>query len=125
MVLVDKYEFFQKDDLETPDSGRTPTTGKIVVEWTRHNGAECARIAPDDISNFGNYLGGNYNGRMKMYFRNGYVWDTLLKAEPAWRRKIYDALKRYVDSGYEELPGEQSEMSRAARLLDDEMMYEI
>jgi len=39
---------------------------------------------------------------------------------------IYEELNKYVDSGYEELPGEhQSEMSRAARLLDDEMQYEI
>lgn len=35
-------------------------------------------------------------------------------------------IKRYVDSDGEDLPGEhQSELSRAARLLDDDMMYEI
>ena len=126
MVLVDKIELFHKEDLETPETIRTPETGKIVVEWTRRNGSNCARIVPDSVENYGSYLGGNYFGRMKIYFRNGYVWDTLLKNEDQWRKMIYDSLKHYVDSGYVDLPGEyQSEMSRAARLLDDEMQYEI
>ena len=126
MVLVDKVEFFERDGSGRPASTRTPETGKIVVEWTYHNGAHCARIAPDRLENNGNYLGGNFYGRMKLYFRNGYVWDTPLKPEDEWRKMIYESLKRYVDSGYEELPGDyQSEMSRAARLLDDEMQYEI
>ncbi len=126
MVLVDKIELFHREDLNTPDTIRTPETGKIVVEWTMRNGAYCARIVPDQVENYGSYLGGNYFGRMKLHFRNGYVWDTLLKREDEWRKKIYDALKRYVDSGYNALPGDyQSEMSRAARLLDDEMQYEI
>ena len=126
MILVNKIVFFHKNDLNTPDSTKTPETGKIVVEWAKHGRDYCARIVPDRIENFGNYLGGNFYGRMKIYFRNGYVWDTLLKPEDEWRKMIYESLKRYVDSGYEELPGEnQSEMSRAARLLDDEMQYEI
>lgn len=126
MVLVDKVELFQKHDMQRVDTTRTPETGKIVVDWQRINGSYCARIAADKPENPGSYLGGNFFGRMKIYFRNGYVWDTALKAEDEWRRKIYDALKRYVDSGYKDLPGNPpSEMSLAARLLDDEMQYEI
>jgi hypothetical protein len=126
MVLVSLIELYQKDHLNEPETIRTPETGKIVVDWQRINGAYCARIAADKPENPGNYLGGNFYGRMKLYFRNGYVWDTVLKAEDEWRKMIYDALKRYIDSGYKDLPGEyQSEMSRAARLLDDEMQYEI
>ena len=126
MVLVDKVELFNREDLDTPETIRTPETGKIVVEWLRRNGAYCARIAPDRVENYGSYLGGNFFGRMKIYFRNGYVWDTPLKREDGWRKMIYDSLKRYIDSGYKDLPGEYpSEMSRAARLLDDEMQYEI
>lgn len=126
MILVNKIELFQKDNLQMVDITRTPATGKIVIEWIRHNGAYCTRIAPDRVENAGSYLAGNYFGRMKIYFRNGYVWDTALKPEDEWRKMIYDSLKRYIDSGYEDLPGEyQSEMSRAARLLDDEMQYEI
>lgn len=126
MVLVDRIELFHKDNMQRVDTTRTPQTGKIVIEWTRHNGAYCTRIVPDRIENSGSYLGGNYFGRMKIYFRNGYVWDVALKAEDEWRKMIYDSLKRYIDSGYTDLPGEyQSEMSRAARLLDDEMQYEI
>lgn len=126
MILVNKIVFFHKNDLETPDTTKTPETGKIVVEWKKHGCDYCARIVPDRLENFGNYLGGKFFGRMKIYFRNGYVWDTLLKPEEEWCKMIYEELKRYVDSGYEELPGNpQSEMSRAARLLDDEMQYEI
>lgn len=126
MVLVNKIELFQKDNLQRVDTTRTPETGKIVIEWKRHNGADCTRICADKLENPGSYLGGNFFGRMKIYFRNGYVWDTALKPEDEWRKMIYDSLKRYIDSGYEDLPGEyQSEMSRAARLLDDEMQYEI
>ena len=126
MVLVNKIELFHKEDLETPETIRTPETGKIVVEWVRHNGAYCTRIVPDRTECYGCYLAGNFFGRMKIHFRNGYVWDTLLKPEDEWRRMIYESLKRYIDSGYVDLPGEtQSEMSRAARLLDDEMQYEI
>lgn len=126
MVLVDKIELFHKEDLERVDTTRTPETGKIVIEWKLHNGAYCTRIVPDRVENCGSYLGGNYFGRMKLHFRNGYVWDTPLKTEETWRKMIYESLKRYIDSGYNELPGEyQSEMSKAARLLDDEMQYEI
>lgn len=126
MVLVDKIELFYKGNMQRLDTTRTPETGKIVVEWTLHNGAYCARIVPDRLENSGSYLGGNYFGRMKLHFRNGYVWDTALKPEEEWRKMIYEQLKRYIDSGYNVLPGEkQSEMSRAARLLDDEMQYEI
>lgn len=126
MVLVNKVELFPKNNLQRVDTTRTPETGKIVIEWKLHNGAYCTRIAADRVENSGSYLGGNYFGRMKIYFRNGYVWDTALKAEDEWRKMIYDSLKRYIDSNYEDLPGDyQSEMSRAARLLDDEMQYEI
>lgn len=126
MVLVDKVELFNKTNLKRVDTTRIPETGKIVIQWTRHNGADCTRIAADQVENPGSYLGGIYFGRMKIYFRNGYVWDTALKAEDEWRKMIYESLKRYIDSGYVDLPGEyQSEMSRAARLLDDEMQYEI
>jgi len=126
MVLVDKVELFNRNNLEIPDTTRIPETGKIVVEWKRHNGADCTRICVDKLENAGSYLGGQFFGRMKIYFRNGEVWDTPLKAEPEWRKMIYDSLKRYIDSGYRILPGEcQSEMSHAARLLDDEMQYEI
>lgn len=126
MVLVDKVELFMKDRLDQVDTTRTPETGKIVVEWKRHNGADCARICADKLENPGSYLGGNFFGRMKIHFRNGYVWDTPLKANDEWRKMIYESLKCYIDSGYVNLPGEyESEMSRAARLLDDEMIYEI
>ena len=80
----------------------------------------------DSPESDGCFLTGRYFKRLKIYFENGYVWDTELKPEDAWRRAIYDELKKYVESGYRVLPGEyQSDMSRAARLLDDEMQYEI
>lgn len=86
----------------------------------------CAAIRLDSPESDVYFLTGKYFKRLKIYFENGYVWDTELKPEDAWRRMIYDELKKYVDSGYEDLPGGyQSDMSCAARLLDDEMQYEI
>ena len=98
MVLVDKIELFEKDNLQRVDTTRTPETGKIVIEWKLHNGAYCTRICADKLENPGSYLGGNFFGRMKLYFRNGYVWDTALKPEEEWRKMIYESLKRYIDS---------------------------
>ena len=102
-------------------------TGHIYVEWeTLEDDLICAAIRLDSPDSDGYFLSGRYFKRLKVYFENGYVWDTELKPEDAWRRMIYDELKKYVDSGYSVLPGEyQSDMSRAARLLDDEMQYEI
>ena len=126
MVLVDKIELFHKNDLETPDTIRRPETGKIVVEWVRRNGAYCARIVPDRVENFGSYLGGNCFGRMKLYFRNGHIWDTALKPEDEWRKMIYETLKCYIDSGYNRLPGvEQTSLEKAAELLDNDEFEDI
>ena len=128
MIKVTKVEFFL-DNNEPPDPCRTMKcrTGHIYVEWeTLDDDLICAAIRLDSPDSDGYFLTGRYFKRLKVYFENGYVWDTELKPEDAWRRMIYDELKKYVDSGYEVLPGEyQSEMSRAARLLDDEMQYEI
>ena len=128
MIKVTKVEFFL-DNNEPPDPCRTMKcrTGHIYVEWeTLEDDLICAAIRLDSPDSDGYFLTGRYFKRLKVYFENGYVWDTELKPEDAWRRMIYDELKKYVDSGYEVLPGEyQSEMSRAARLLDDEMQYEI
>ena len=128
MIKVTKVEFFL-DNNEPPDPCRTMKcrTGHIYVEWeTLDDDLICAAIRLDSPDSDGYFLTGRYFKRLKVYFENGYVWDTELKPEDAWRRKIYDELKKYVDSGYEDLPGGyQSEMSRAARLLDDEMQYEI
>ena len=87
----------------------------------------CAELRVGNRNAVGRYFTGRYYKRIKMYFENGYVWDTLLKEDDEWRRMIYEELQRYVDSDYNDLPGEehQSEMSRAARLLDDDMVYEI
>lgn len=128
MVKVTKVEFFL-DNNEPPDPCLTKRcrSGHIYVEWeTFEYDIVCAVIRMNSPDSDGYFLTGRYFKRMKIYFENGYVWDTELKPEDAWRRAIYDELKKYVDSGYEDLPGGyQSEMSRAARLLDDEMQYEI
>ena len=128
MIKVTKVEFFL-DNSEPPDPCRTMKcrTGHIYVEWeTLEDDIVSAAIRLDSPDSDGYFLTGRYFKRLKVYFENGYVWDTELKPEDAWRRMIYDELKKYVDSGYEDLPGGyQSEMSRAARLLDDEMQYEI
>ena len=128
MIKVTKVEFFL-DNNEPPDPCRTMKcrTGHIYVEWeTLDDDLICAAIRLDSPDSDGYFLTGRYFKRLKVYFENGYVWDTELRPEDAWRRMIYDELKKYVDSGYRVLPGGyQSEMSRAARLLDDEMQYEI
>ena len=128
MIKIIKVEFFL-DNNEPPDPCLTKQcrTGHIYVEWeTFDDDLVCCSIRMDSPDSCGYFLTGRYFKRLKIYFENGYVWDTELKPEDSWRRMIYDELKKYVDSGYRVLPDEyQSDMSRAARLLDDEMQYEI
>ena len=128
MIKVTKVEFFL-DNNEPPDPCETKQcpSGRIYVEWEMYEyDLVCAAIKLDSPESNGYILTGRYFKRMKVYFENGYVWDTELRPEAAWRRMIYDELKKYIDSGYKDLPGGyQSEMSRAACLLDDEMQYEI
>ena len=130
MIKVTKVEFFTNDIHGEPvDLNRTKQCpfGHIYVEWDLYeDDIRCALLRVNSPEAEGYYLTGRYFKRAKFYFENGYIWDTELKPEDEWRRKIYEELKKYVDSGYEDLPGEhQSELSRAARLLDDDMMYEI
>ena len=128
MIKVTKVEFFlDNNELSDPCRTKRCQSGRIYVEWeTFEYDLVCAAIRFDSPESEGYFLTGRYFKRMKIYFENGYVWDTELKSEDTWRRTIYDELKKYVDSGYMVLPGEyQSDMSRAARLLDDEMQYEI
>ena len=128
MIKVTKVEFFlDNNEPAVPCLTKRCPTGRIYVDWeTLDDDIASAAIRLDSPDSDGYFLTGRYFKRLKIYFENGYVWDTELKPEDAWRRKIYDELKKYVDSGYEDLPGEyHSEMSRAARLLDDEMQYEI
>lgn len=127
MVKVTKVEFFLDNNEPADPSRKRCWSGHIYVKWeTFEDDLVCAAIRLDSPESDGYFLTGKYFKRMKIYFENGYVWDTELKPEDAWRRMIYDELKKYVDSGYEDLPGGyQSDMSRAARLLDDEMQYEI
>ena len=128
MIKVTKVEFFlDNNEPAVPCRTKRCLFGHIYVEWeTFEYDLVCAAIRLDSPESEGYFLTGRYFKRMKIYFENGYVWDTELKPEDAWRRAIYDELKKYVDSGYRVLPdGYQSEMSRAARLLDDEMQYEI
>lgn len=128
MIKVTKVEFFlDNNEPAVPCRTKRCLFGHIYVEWeTFEYDLVCAAIRLDSPESEGYFLTGRYFKRMKIYFENGYVWDTELKPEDAWRRAIYDELKKYVDSGYRVLPGGyQSEMSRAARLLDDEMQYEI
>ena len=128
MVKVTKVEFFN-DNNESSDPYliKQCRTGHIYVEWeTYEDDLVCAaiRISSPDFDRY--FLTGKYFKRLKVYFENGYVWDTELKPEDTWRRMIYDELKKYVDSDGEDLPGRyRSELSKAARLLDDEMQYEI
>ena len=128
MVKVTKVEFFN-DNNESSDPYliKQCRTGHIYVEWEIfEDDLVCGVIRINNPDSVGHLLTGRYFKRMKVYFENGYVWDTELRPEAAWRRMIYDELKKYVDSGYKDLPGGyQSDMSRAARLLDDEMQYEI
>ena len=128
MIKVTKVEFFL-DNNEPPDPCETKQCpyGHIYVEWEPYkDDIVCGVIRMNKPDSDSYFLTGRYFKRMKVYFENGYVWDTELRPEAAWRRMIYDELKKYVDSGYRVLPDEyQSEMSRAARLLDDEMQYEI
>lgn len=128
MIKVTKVEFFTNNNdgvaVELSRTKQCPS-GRIFVEWeTYEDDLMCTELRINGPDAEGYYLTGRYFKRIKIYFENGYVWDTLLKPEDDWRRKIYEELKRYVDSGGEDLPGE-SELSRAARLLDDEMQYEI
>ena len=128
MIKVTKVEFFlDNNEPAVPLRTKRCPYGHIYVEWeTFEYDLVCAVIRMDSPDSEGYYLTGRFFKRLKIYFENGYVWDTELKPEDAWRRMIYAELKKYVDSGYEDLPGEyQSDMSRAARLLDDEMQYEI
>ena len=128
MIKVTKVEFFlDNNEPAVPCRTKRCLFGHIYVEWeTFEYDLVCAAIRMDSPDSEGYFLTGIYFKRMKIYFENGYVWDTELKPEDAWRRAIYDELKKYVDSGYRVLPGGyQSEMSSAARLLDDEMQYEI
>lgn len=127
MVKVTKVEFFLDNNEPADPSRKRCWSGHIYVEWeTFVDDLVCAVIRLDSPESNGYFLTGKYFKRIKIYFENGYVWDTELKPEDAWRRMIYDELKKYVNSGYEDLPcGYQSDMSRAARLLDDEMQYEI
>ena len=128
MIKVTKVEFFL-DNNEPPDPCETKQCpyGHIYVEWEPYkDDIVCGVIRMNKLDSVGYFLAGRYFKRMKVYFENGYVWDTELRPEAAWRRMIYDELKKYIDSRYKDLPGGyQSEMSRAACLLDDEMQYEI
>ena len=129
MIGVTKIELFtgNRNGEFFLERSRDCTTGKIFVSWSHYEGdIYCAEFNLNNPGGEGWYFTGNYYKRVKLYFENGYVWDTELKPLDDWRRMIYEELNKYVDSGYEDLPGEhQSEMSRAARLLDDDMMYEI
>lgn len=130
MVKVTKVEFFTlNNDGEPKHLERTKQCpfGHIYVEWDLYeDDIRCTLLKINSPEAEGYYLTGRYFKRIKIYFENGYVWDTELKPADEWRRKIYEELKKYVDSDGEDLPGEhQSELSRAARLLDDDMMYEI
>ena len=130
MIKVTKVEFFTFDNNGEPerlDRTKQCPYGHIYVEWTLYEAdIMCAMLRVNSPEAEGHFLTGNYFKRIKIYFENGYIWDTLLKPENEWRRMIYEELNRYIDSGCEDLPGEhQSELSRAARLLDDEMQYEI
>ena len=128
MIKVTKVEFFL-DNNEPPDPCETKQCpyGHIYVEWEPYkDDIVCGVIRMNKPDSDSYFLTGRYFKRMKVYFENEYVWDTELRPEAAWRRMIYDELKKYVDSGYKDLPGGyQSEMSHAACLLDDEMQYEI
>lgn len=130
MIKVTKVEFFTNNIYGEPvDFNRTIQcpSGNIYVEWGLYEtDLMCTTLRTNSPDAEEYFLTGRYFKRIKMYFENGYVWDTLLKPEDEWRRMIYEELKRYIDSGREDLPGvHQSELSRAARLLDDDMMYEI
>ena len=130
MVKVTKVELFTNNIYGEPvDLRRTLQcpSGKIFVEWKMYEpDLICAEVRVNSTEAEGYYFTGRYFKRVKFYFDDGYVWDTLLKEDDDWRRMIYEELKKYIDSGCEDLPGEhKSELSRAARLLDDEMQYEI
>lgn len=130
MIKVTKVEFFTLNNNGEPehlDRTKQCPSGNIFVEWDLYEyNIRCALLRVNSLDAEGHYLTGRYFKRIKIYFENGYVWDTLLKPEDEWRKMIYEELKRYIDSDGEDLPGEhQSELSRAARLLDDDMIYEI
>ena len=128
MIKVTKVEFFlDNNELPYPCLIKRCPSGRIYVKWeTFEDDNVCGVIRINNPDSDGYFLTGRYFKRMKVYFENGYVWDTELKPEDTWRRMIYDELKKYVDSDGEDLPGRyQSELSKAARLLDDEMQYEI
>lgn len=130
MIKVTKVEFFTNNIYGEPvDHNRTEPCpyGNIYVEWDMYEtGLMCPMLRLNSPDADGFYLTGRFFKRIKIYFENGYIWDTLLKEKDEWRRMIYEELKKYIDSDGEDLPGDhQSEMSRAARLLDDEMQYEI
>ena len=129
MIGVTKIELFTGNGNGEFSLERTRecATGRISVHWSHYEGdIYCAEFNLNTPGGEGWYFTGNYYKRIKLYFENGYIWDTELKPNNEWRKMIYEELKKYIDSGCEILPGDdRSEMSRAAQLLDDDMMYEI
>ena len=125
MILIDKIEVFDKNDLNNPkDIKELDDDCPIKVEWVRHNGYYCTKLYYSWNSYKSvYYLGGEYFGRMKFHFSNGIIWDTLLKEDHEWRWKIYLELKKYIDSGYTRLPGKSS-LEQAAELLSDNDEFE-
>jgi hypothetical protein len=130
MIKVTKVELFTNNNRGEPEElTRTLQcpSGNIFVSWATYEvDLMCVAVRVNSLNAEEYYFTGRYFKRAKFYFENGYIWDTLLKPEDDWRRMVYEELKRYVDSDGEDLPGEhQSELSRAAKLLDDDMIYEI
>lgn len=130
MIKVTKVELFVNNNNGVPEELKRSLqcpSGNIFVEWSMYESdLMCTMLKVNSIDAEGYYFTGRYFKRAKFYFDDGYVWDTLLKEDDDWRRMIYEELKKYIDSNCEDLPGEhKSELSRAARLLDDEMQYEI
>ncbi len=125
MILIDKIEVFERDDLNNPKYIKElDGDHKIKVEWVYHNEYYCTKMYyPWNMRMTAYFLGGEYFGRMKIHFNNGIIWDTLLKTDDEWRWKIFNELDKYVDSGYTKLPGKSS-LEQAAELLDDSEEFE-
>ena len=125
MELIDEIELFKDDIIDeyTESESIKLDTGKIYVYWDEM--MECPMIAPDYAWRELFRLSGWKHKYMKIYFKNGYVWETEISKNLEDKKNIYNKLKNYVKSGYKDLPNNDSSLEKAAELLADDEFEDI
>lgn len=125
MELIDEIELFKDEIIDeyTESDSIKSETGKIYVSWDEM--MECTMLAPDYFWRSCIRLSGWKYKYMKIYFKNGYVWETKISKNLEDKQKIYNKLKNYVESGYKDLPDNKSSLEKAAELLDNNEFDDI